>query len=129
MSIQVEMVTEALQLWLIKPSGYNVSCWISRLVSSAKKKWRCQGCIDLKQAQSCIKTIPTRNHMFKVNNRNTRTRYEICTKLIIKTPQRHHGHQFLGAKLHFVYDFMWLTQLAILSSTCTTQVYNTTSSN
>ena len=37
MSIQVEMVTEALQLWLIKPSGYNVSCWISRLVSSAKK--------------------------------------------------------------------------------------------
>ena len=67
--------------------------------------------------------------MFKVNNRNTRTRYEICSKLIIKTTERHHGHQSLGAKLHFVYDFMWLTQLAILSSTCTTQVYNTASNN
>ena len=26
------------------------------------------------------------NYMFKVNNRNTRTRYEICSKLTIKTP-------------------------------------------
>ena len=59
--------------------------------------------------------------MLKVNNKNTRTRYEICSKLIIKTPERHHGHQSLGAKLHFVYDFMRLTQLAILSSTCTIQ--------
>ena len=30
--------------------------------------------------------IPAGNHMFKVNNRNTRTRYEICSKLAIKTP-------------------------------------------
>ena len=28
--------------------------------------------------------------MFKVNNRNTRTRCEICSKLTIKTPERHH---------------------------------------
>ena len=27
--------------------------------------------------------------MFKVNNRSTRTRCEICSKLIIKTPERH----------------------------------------
>ena len=26
--------------------------------------------------------------MFKVNNRNTRTRFEICSKLTIKTPER-----------------------------------------
>ena len=26
--------------------------------------------------------------MFKVNNRNTRTRWEICSKLKIKTPER-----------------------------------------
>ena len=26
--------------------------------------------------------------MFKVTNRNTRTRYEICSKLKIKTPER-----------------------------------------
>ena len=30
------------------------------------------------------------NYMFKVNNRNPRTRYEICSKLIIKTPERRH---------------------------------------
>ena len=28
--------------------------------------------------------------MFKVNNRNTRTRCEICSKLTIKTPERHY---------------------------------------
>ena len=33
-------------------------------------------------------TIPAGNYMFKVNNRNTRTRCEICSKLTIKTPER-----------------------------------------
>ena len=28
--------------------------------------------------------------MFKVNNRNTRTTCEICSKLTIKTPEQHH---------------------------------------
>ena len=28
------------------------------------------------------------NYMFKVNNRNTRTRCEICSKLTIKAPER-----------------------------------------
>ena len=28
------------------------------------------------------------NHMFNVNNRNTRTSCEICSKLTIKTPER-----------------------------------------
>ena len=31
---------------------------------------------------------PAGNYMFKVNNRNTRTRCEICSKLTIKTPKR-----------------------------------------
>ena len=31
---------------------------------------------------------PAGNYMFQVNNRNTRTRSEICSKLIIKTPER-----------------------------------------
>ena len=30
------------------------------------------------------------NHMFNVNNRNTRTRCEIFLKLTIKTPERRH---------------------------------------
>ena len=29
-------------------------------------------------------------YMLKVNNRNTRTRYEICSKLTIKIPERNH---------------------------------------
>ena len=32
--------------------------------------------------------VPVGNYMLKVNNRNTRTRYEICSKLTIKTPER-----------------------------------------
>ena len=33
-------------------------------------------------------TFPAGNYMFKVNNRNIRTRCEICSKLTIKTPER-----------------------------------------
>ena len=33
---------------------------------------------------------PAGNYMFKVNNRNTRTRCEIFLKLSIKTPERRH---------------------------------------
>ena len=32
--------------------------------------------------------LPAGNYMFKVNNRNTRTRCEICSKLTIKIPER-----------------------------------------
>ena len=31
---------------------------------------------------------PVGNYMFEVNNENTRTRCEICSKLIINTPKR-----------------------------------------
>ena len=33
---------------------------------------------------------PADNYMFKVKNRNTRSRCEICSKLTLKTPERHH---------------------------------------
>ena len=40
--------------------------------------------------QSVIRVIisqnPAGNYMFKVNDRNTRTGYEICSKLTMKTP-------------------------------------------
>ena len=35
-----------------------------------------------------INDIPAGNYMFKVNNKNTRTRREICSKLTIKIPER-----------------------------------------
>ena len=37
--------------------------------------------------------IPVGNYMFNVNNRNTRTRCEICSKLTIKTPDRADSEQ------------------------------------
>ena len=38
----------------------------------------------------CLKPYPAGSYMFKVNNRNTRTRCEICSKLTIKTLERRH---------------------------------------
>ena len=35
-----------------------------------------------------LKLIPTNIFLFKVNNINTRKRFEICSKLILKTPER-----------------------------------------
>ena len=35
-------------------------------------------------------SIPAGNCMFKVNDRNTRTRCEICPKLTINIPERRH---------------------------------------
>ena len=35
------------------------------------------------------KTYSKNIYLFKVNNRNTRKSYEICSKLTIKTPERH----------------------------------------
>ena len=34
--------------------------------------------------------VPVGIYMFKLNNRNTRTKDEICSKLTIKTPERRH---------------------------------------
>ena len=33
---------------------------------------------------------PAGNYMFKVNNKNTRTRCKICSKLTIQIPERRH---------------------------------------
>ena len=37
---------------------------------------------------------PVENYMFKVNDRNTRTRCEICSKLTIKTSETRHLASF-----------------------------------
>ena len=35
---------------------------------------------------------PASNQLLKLSNRNTRKRYDICSKLRIKTPERRHRH-------------------------------------
>ena len=53
--------------------------------------------------------------MFKVNNRNTRTRCEICSKLTVKTPERRQWRRFvvfivnIEHILHLVLVFLLLT--------------------
>ena len=43
--------------------------------------------ISLKELQN-YRSDPAGNYMFKVNNGNTRTSCEKCSKLAIKTPER-----------------------------------------
>ena len=43
----------------------------------------------------CKVATPAGNYMFKVGNRNTRTRCEICSKLTIKTPERRRSGVFI----------------------------------
>ena len=42
--------------------------------------------------------------MFKVNNRDTRTRCEICSKLTIKTPERRHWRRSDVFILNFLHN-------------------------
>ena len=43
-----------------------------------------------KLRQSCISSAcePAGNYLLKVNNRNTRTRCDVCSKLTLKIPER-----------------------------------------
>ena len=53
---------------------------------------------------------PAGNYMFKVNNRNTRRRCEICPKLTIKTPEQRHWHRS-GV---FIVNFGHISQLVLV---------------
>ena len=54
--------------------------------------------------------LPAGNYMFKVNNKNTRTRCEICSKLTIKTPERRHWRRS-GI---FIVNFEHISHLALV---------------
>ena len=48
------------------------------------------------------------NYMFKVNNRNNRTRCEICSKLTIKTPERQRRSGV------FIVNFEYMSHLVLV---------------
>ena len=48
--------------------------------------------------------------LFKVNNRNTKTKCKICSKLTIKTPKRRHRHRS-GV---FIVNFEHISHLALV---------------
>ena len=56
-------------------------------------------------------TNPVGNYMFKSNNRNTRTRSEICSKLTINTPERRHRRRSSGV---FIVIFEYLSHLILV---------------
>ena len=56
------------------------------------------------------KSDPAGNYMFKVNNRNTRTRCETCSKLTVKIPER---RQWRRSGI-FVVKFKHISQLVLV---------------
>ena len=58
----------------------------------------------------CKKPNPASNYTFKVNNRNTRTRCEICSKLTRKTPER---CRWRGSGV-FMFNFEHILHLALV---------------
>ena len=56
------------------------------------------------------KDYPANIYMFKVNNRNTRKMCEICSKLIIKTPERRQWRQWRRSGV-FVVNFEHISRI------------------
>ena len=54
--------------------------------------------------------FPAGNYMFKVNNRNSKTGCEICSRLTIKTPERHH----CGPSGVFIVNFDHVSHLFVV---------------
>ena len=59
------------------------------------KKGGCIQKIRLQNISGWLLVYPANIYLLKVNNRNTRKRCEICSKLTMKTPERRHWHLFL----------------------------------
>ena len=55
-------------------------------------------------------TYPAGNYIFKVNNRNTRKRCAICSKLTINIPERRHW----GRSGIFIVNFEYILHLVLL---------------
>ena len=75
-----------------------------------KKLTRTQHPIVFLNRKIKSKFNPAGNYMFRVNNRNTRTRCQICSKLTIKTPERRHCRHS-GV---FIFHFEHISHLVLL---------------
>ena len=54
--------------------------------------------------------------MIEVNNRNTRTRCEICSRLTIKTPERRHWHRWRRSGVFIVnYEHITCSSVSIVN--------------
>ena len=92
-----DQIRNSLQIWshLLKKSLMEnfIFYAVSKVTEPAHNYTRSQAhfqvfsCRSLEIFQS---SYPANIYLFKVNNRNTRKRYEISSKLIIKAPERRH---------------------------------------
>ena len=58
--------------------------------------------------------FPAGNYLLKVNNRNTRTRFEIYSKLTIKTPERREWRHSGVFIVNFEYIFTSCSSVSII---------------
>ena len=78
-----------------------------------------------KEANYLLPNYPAGNYMFKVNNRNTRTRCKICSKLTIKTPER---RQWRRSGV-FIVNFEHILHLVLVFLLLTLSRYTETTSD
>ena len=70
---------------------------------------------------SCwINITPAGIYLLKINNINSRARYEICSKLAIKTPERRHWHLsgVFIANFHHISNVVLVFLLLTLNCNC-----------
>ena len=65
---------------------------------------------NILQYSGDMKCHPANIYLFKVNNRNSRKRFEICSKLTIKTPERSQWRRFVV----FVANFKHIPHLFLV---------------
>ena len=83
-----------------------LSCKLSRQSSRSDKIKKIDTILFDYPLSKTEVNVPVGNYMFKVSNRNTRTRWEICSKLTIKTPKRIVNFEHVS---HLVLVFLLLT--------------------
>ena len=74
-------------------------CLIGKITVYYKYLIRCFAFLSLREA------TPANIYLFKVNNRNTGKRCEICSKLTIKTPERRHWRRSCVFIVNFEHIF------------------------
>ena len=86
------IISDFVESRLVKPSFNPITPNICKMVIHTLTIWQqkvknVERVLDHFLDTACL--IPVGIYMFKVNNRNTRTKCRICSKLTIKTPERH----------------------------------------
>ena len=82
-----------------------VKCRVGLLKNIAQAHFQWRNCLLTFYGKVPLNNFPTGNCMFKVNNRNPRTRCEVSSKLTIKTPERRHSSFALNIFYTLFYCF------------------------